>query len=43
MNPELRIKETAPIDVEGGFLFNGFPSTGITSAISSEFIINWSK
>jgi hypothetical protein len=33
MNPELRIKETAPIDVEGGFMINGFPSTGITSAI----------
>ena len=38
MNPELRIKETAPIDVKGGFLINGFPSTGITSAIAAEFI-----
>ena len=43
MNPELRIKETAPIDVEGGFLINGFPSTGITSAIAAEFIINSSQ
>ena len=43
MNPELRIKETAPIDVKGGFLINGFPSTGITSAIAAEFIINGSQ
>ena len=43
MNPELRIKETAPIDVEGGFMINGFPSTGITSAIAAEFIINGSQ
>lgn len=43
MNPELRIKQTAPIDVEGGFLINGFPSTGITSAIAAEFIINGSQ
>ena len=40
MKPELRIKETAPIDVKGGFMINGFPSTGITSAIAAEFIIN---
>ena len=43
MNSELRIKETAPIDVEGGFMINGFPSTGITSAIAAEFIINGSQ
>ena len=43
MNSELRIKETAPIDVEGGFLINGFPSTGIISAIAAEFIINGSQ
>ena len=43
MNPELRIKETAPIDVEDGFIINGFPSTGLTSAIAAEFIINASK
>jgi len=43
MNPELRIKQTAPIDVEGGFMINGFPSTGITSAIAAEFIINGSQ
>ena len=43
MNTELRIKQTAPIDVEGGFLINGFPSTGITSAIAAEFIINGSQ
>ena len=43
MKPELRIKETASIDVKGGFMINGFPSTGITSAIAAEFIINGSQ
>ena len=39
----LRIKETIPINIEGGFIINGFPSTGLTSAIATELIINTSN
>ncbi len=35
MSYELKIKEITPIDVNGGILINGFPSTGITSAIAT--------
>jgi uncharacterized protein len=40
---DLRIKETIPINIEGGFIINGFPSTGLTSAIATELIINTSN
>jgi len=43
MSYELKIKEITPIDVNGGILINGFPSTGIASAIATESIINTSK
>ena len=43
MSYELKIKEITPIDVSGGILINGFPSTGIASAIATESIINTSK
>lgn len=39
----LRIKETIPVNIEGGFIINGFPSTGLTSAIATELIINTSN
>ena len=32
MTGEITIDEIVPIDLEGGYL-NGFPSTGITSAM----------
>ena len=43
MSYELKIKEITPIDISGGILINGFPSTGIASAIATESIINTSK
>ena len=43
MNEEIRIKETSEINVENGFIINGFPSTGLTSAIATELIINTSN
>ena len=43
MSYELEIKEITPIDIDGGFMINGFPSTGISSAIATESIINTSK
>ena len=43
MNQEIKIKETSSINVENGFIINGFPSTGLTSAIATELIINTSN
>ena len=43
MNPEIRIKETSSINIENGFIINGFPSTGLTSSMSTELIINTSN
>ena len=43
MNPEIKIKETSQINIENGFVINGFPSTGLTSAVTSELIINTSN
>ena len=43
MTGEITIDEIVPIDLEGGVLVNGFPSTGITSAIATESLINTSN
>jgi uncharacterized protein len=43
MENEIHIKEINPINVEGGILINGFPSSGITSAIATESMINTSN
>ena len=43
MNSEFRIKETSSINIEDGFMINGFPSTGLTSAISTELVVNTSN
>ena len=40
MSLDIDIKEIIPIDVENGILINGFPSTGLTSAIATESLIN---
>ena len=40
MKPSLfRITELKPINIEGGFLIDGFPSVGFTSAIATESLI----
>ena len=36
MSSEIDVKEIIPIDVENGILINGFPSTGLTTAIATE-------
>ena len=43
MTDIINIKEVSPINIEGGFIINGFPSTGLTSAIATELIINTSQ
>ena len=43
MDNEIHIKEINPINVENGILINGFPSSGITSAIATEYMINTSN
>ena len=41
--PEITIKEIKPINIEGGCLIDGFPSTGFTSAIATESLIHTSN
>ena len=43
MVKDIEIKEIVPINLEGGTLVNGFPSSGITSAIATESLINTSN
>jgi uncharacterized protein len=40
MFPRLWVKELRPINLEGGFLIDGFPSIGFTSAIASESLMH---
>ncbi len=43
MLPEIKIKELFPINLEGGYLIDGFPSAGFSSAIASESMIKTSQ
>lgn len=43
MIPRLWVKELKSINVEGGYLIDGFPSVGFTSAIASESLIHTSQ
>jgi uncharacterized protein len=40
---KIRIKELRPINVEGGYLIDGFPSMGFASAIATESMIQISQ
>ena len=40
---DITIKEIKPINIEGGFLVDGFPSIGFTSAIATESLIHTSQ
>ncbi|HIH07515.1 MAG TPA: proteasome assembly chaperone family protein [Candidatus Nitrosotenuis sp.] len=40
MVAKLWVKETKPINIEGGYLIDGFPSIGFTSAIASESLMH---
>jgi len=41
--PRIRIKELKPLNLEDGYLIDGFPSAGFSSAIASESMIHTSK
>ena len=43
MDNEIEIKAINPISIEGGVVINGFPSSGITSAIATESMISTSN
>jgi uncharacterized protein len=43
MLPRLWVKEIKQIDIDGGFLIDGFPSVGFTSAIASESLMHTSQ
>ncbi len=43
MSSRLWVKEIKPIEIEGGYLIDGFPSIGFTSAIASESLMHASK
>jgi uncharacterized protein len=41
--PEIKIKEFKSLNLEGGYLIDGFPSAGFSSAIASESMIKTSQ
>jgi len=41
--PRIRIRELKPLNLEGGYLIDGFPSVGFSSAIATESMIHTSK
>jgi uncharacterized protein len=43
MFSEIKIKELRPINLEGGYLIDGFPSAGFSSAIATESMIHTSQ
>ena len=43
MFPKIKIKEFKPLNLEGGYLIDGFPSAGFSSAIASESMVHTSK
>ena len=43
MSPKIRIRELKPLNLEGGYLIDGFPSVGFSSAIATESMIHTSQ
>jgi uncharacterized protein len=41
--PRIRVKELKALNLEGGYLIDGFPSVGFSSAIATESMIHTSK
>lgn len=40
MNSEIAIREIKPVNIEGGFVIDGFPYAGLANAIATESLIN---
>lgn len=40
MCPDITVREIKPIDIEGGYLIDGFPYAGLANAIATESMIN---
>ncbi|RNJ77569.1 MAG: proteasome assembly chaperone family protein [Nitrosopumilus sp. B06] len=43
MSPRIKVKDLRPVNLEGGYLIDGFPSVGYSSAIASESMTHTSK
>ena len=43
MYPKIRIRELKKLELEGGYLIDGFPSVGFSSAIATESMIHTSQ
>ena len=43
MGPKIRVREIKKINLEGGYLIDGFPSVGFSSAIATESMIHTSQ
>ncbi|MFB5631841.1 MAG: proteasome assembly chaperone family protein [Nitrosopumilus sp.] len=43
MFPKIKIKELRPLNLEGGYLIDGFPSAGFSSAIATESMVHTSQ
>jgi len=43
MNPRIRIRELKKFNLDGGYLIDGFPSVGFSSAIATESMVHTSQ
>jgi len=43
VSPKIRVRELKPLNLEGGYLIDGFPSVGFSSAIATESMIHTSQ
>jgi uncharacterized protein len=43
LQPRIRVRELKKLNLEGGYLIDGFPSVGFSSAIATESMIHTSQ
>jgi uncharacterized protein len=43
LTPKIKIRELESINLEGGYLVDGFPSAGFSSAIASESLMEMAQ